>query len=114
MEDCLFCKTAAGEIESEIVHEDEHCIAFNDTNPQAPVHFLIIPKKHIGSVAEITEADEGILGHMLKTIAILANDKGLNDKGYRVVSNVGKDGQQTIHHLHFHVIGGRSMQWPPG
>lgn len=112
--DCLFCNIAQGKVPSEIIHEDEYCVAFNDINPQGPVHFLIIPKKHIGSVAEITEEDEALLGHMLKTIAILANDKGLNDNGYRVVSNIGIDAQQTVHHLHFHVIGGRSMTWPPG
>lgn len=112
--DCLFCGIAQGTIPSEIVHEDEICIAFNDVNPQAPVHFLVIPKKHIASIADITEADEKILGHMLKIIAILANDKGLNDNGYRVVSNIGKDGQQSVPHLHFHIIGGRSMTWPPG
>lgn len=112
--ECLFCSIAAGEIPSEIFHEDEFCVAFNDINPQGPVHFLVIPKKHISSIADITEADQEILGHMLKLIAILANDKGLNENGYRVVSNVGKDGQQTVPHLHFHVIGGRSMTWPPG
>ncbi|MFZ2257461.1 MAG: histidine triad nucleotide-binding protein [Clostridiaceae bacterium] len=112
--DCLFCKIADGQVPSEIIYEDENCVAFNDINPAGPVHFLIVPKKHIGSVAEITEEDEALLGHMLKLIAILANDKGLNENGYRVVSNIGKDGQQTVHHLHFHVIGGRSMTWPPG
>ena len=112
--DCLFCKIADGQVPSEIIYEDENCVAFNDINPAGPVHFLIVPKKHIGSVAEITEEDEALLGHVLKLIAILANDKGLNENGYRVVSNIGKDGQQTVHHLHFHVIGGRSMTWPPG
>lgn len=112
--DCLFCNITQGKVPAEIIYEDEHCVAFNDINPQGPVHFLIIPKKHIGSVAEIMEEDEALLGYMLKTIAILANDKGLNDNGYRVVSNVGKDAQQTVQHLHFHVIGGRSMTWPPG
>ena len=112
--DCLFCDIAQGKIPSEIIYEDDSCVAFNDINPQGPVHFLIIPKKHIGSVAEITEEDEALLGQMLKTIAILANDKGLNDNGYRVVSNIGKDAQQSVPHLHFHVIGGRSLAWPPG
>lgn len=112
--DCLFCDIAQGKLPSEIIYEDECCVAFNDINPQGPVHFLIIPKKHIGSVAEITEEDEALLGHMLKIIAILANDKGLNENGYRVVSNIGKDAQQSVPHLHFHVIGGRSLTWPPG
>ncbi|PKK38767.1 HIT family hydrolase [Clostridiaceae bacterium JG1575] len=112
--DCLFCQIARKEVPAEIIHEDEFCVAFNDINPAAPVHFLVIPKKHIVSVADITAEDEAVLGHMLKTIAILANDKGLNERGYRVVSNIGEDGQQTIPHLHFHVIGGRSMTWPPG
>lgn len=114
MDDCLFCKIAHGQIPAEVIHEDEFCMAFNDINPQGPVHFLVIPKKHIASIADITEADSRILGHLLKVVAILANDKGLNDNGYRVVSNVGKDGQQTVPHLHFHIIGGRSLTWPPG
>lgn len=112
--DCLFCKIANKEIPSEIIYEDERVIAFNDINPMAPVHFLVIPKKHIESLADINVEDVELLGYMLKTISILANERGLNDKGYRVVNNIGDDGGQTVHHLHFHVIGGRSMTWPPG
>lgn len=112
--DCIFCKIANGEIPSEIIFEDDDCVAFNDLNPQGPVHFLVVPKKHIGSLAEMTEDDEALFGHMLTVISILANEKGLNEKGYRVVNNCGPDGGQTVDHIHFHVIGGRAMTWPPG
>ncbi len=112
--DCLFCKIAEKEIPAEIIYEDDLCLAFNDINPCAPVHFLMIPKKHIASMADISEEDEKLLGHMMKIISILANDKGLNENGYRIVNNCGKDGGQTVGHLHFHVLGGRSMTWPPG
>ncbi len=112
--DCIFCKIAKGEIPSEIIFEDDDCVAFNDVNPQGPVHFLVAPKKHISSLAEMTEEDEALLGHMLTVVSILAYEKGLNDKGYRVVNNCGADGGQTVEHLHFHVIGGRHLNWPPG
>lgn len=112
--DCLFCKIVSKEIPAEIIYEDEKVIAFNDINPQGPVHFLVIPKKHIASLDEIEAEDEALLGHIMKTIVILANEKGISDKGYRVVNNIGANGGQTVAHLHFHVIGGRSMTWPPG
>lgn len=113
MADCIFCKIAAGEIPSTKVYEDDLCLAFRDLNPQAPTHILVIPKDHIASVDEINESNEAVVGHIFSVIAKVAKDEGL-DKGYRVVSNIGVQGQQTVPHLHFHIIGGRDMTWPPG
>lgn len=113
MADCIFCKIAAGEIPSTKVYEDDLCLAFRDLNPQAPTHILVIPKDHIASVDEINESNEVVVGHIFSVIAKVAKDEGL-DQGYRVVSNIGEQGQQTVPHLHFHIIGGRDMTWPPG
>ena len=108
MEDCLFCKIAAGEIPSNKLFEDDQLLAFYDIDPQAPVHFLVIPKKHISSAAALTEADGALLGHVFAVIAKLAKEQGL-DNGYRVISNVGEDAGQTVKHLHFHVLGGEKL-----
>ncbi|HPZ00084.1 MAG TPA: histidine triad nucleotide-binding protein [Clostridiales bacterium] len=113
MSDCLFCKIVAGEIPSNKVYEDDQVFAFRDINPQAPTHILIIPKEHIPSVNAITEENSGIVAHIFTLIPKLAAEEGL-EKGYRVVSNIGEQGQQTVPHLHFHLIGGRDMTWPPG
>lgn len=113
MSDCIFCKIADGEIPSEIVYSDDHCVAFRDVNPQAPTHILVIPRKHIKSVNEINEKNSKIIAHIFEVIGKIALEEGL-DNGYRVVSNIGEDGQQSVPHLHFHIIGGRSLQWPPG
>ncbi len=113
MENCLFCKIAAGEIPSTILYEDDKIIAFNDIDPKAPVHFLVIPKAHIGSVSEITSENSAVLADIFERIAILAEEKGLGS-GYRVVSNCGEDAGQTVPHLHFHVLAGRNLAWPPG
>ena len=113
MTDCLFCKIVDKEIPSDIIYEDEKVLAFNDINPQAPVHFLVIPKKHIKSTDEIEEADKSLMGHMIYIAAKLAKDNGLED-GYRIVNNCGPHGGQTVDHIHFHVLGKRNMQWPPG
>ena len=112
--DCVFCKIADGKIPSDVIYEDEDVIAFNDLDPQAPIHFLVIPKKHIESIASLEETDHKIVGHIFDVIKKIAKDKELNDKGYRVISNVGEDGGQTVPHLHFHVLGGRGFKWPPG
>ena len=104
MADCIFCKIAAGEIPSTKVYEDDLCLAFRDLNPQAPTHILVIPKDHIASVDEINESNEAVVGHIFSVIAKVAKDEGL-DQGYRVVSNIGEQGQQTVPHLHFHIIG---------
>ena len=113
--DCIFCKIVSKEIPSEIVYEDEIILAFRDRMPQAPVHVLIIPKIHIGSLDDINESAEHkeVFGHLLAKIHEIAESLGL-ENGYRLVSNQGKDGQQTVGHLHFHLLGGRQMTWPPG
>lgn len=113
MEDCLFCKIAAGEIPSNKLYEDDQLLAFYDIDPQAPLHFLVIPKQHIQSAAELTEADGALLGHIYTVIAKLCAQQGVTG-GYRVVSNVGEDGGQSVPHLHFHVLAKRSLAWPPG
>ena len=110
--DCLFCAIAAGEIPSSKVYEDELCYAFSDIAPQAPTHFLVIPKSHIGSVAEVNEANSGVVAHIFEVIAKVAGELGL--ESYRVVSNIGEQAGQSVHHLHFHVLSGRDMTWPPG
>jgi len=114
MDDCLFCKIAKGEIPSKKLFEDETLLAFYDIDPQAPVHFLVIPKKHIDSAAALTEADAALLGHVYAIIADLCRQLGVAESGYRVVTNVGADGGQSVGHLHFHVLAKRSLAWPPG
>ena len=112
MSDCLFCKIAAGEIPSSKLYEDPVCMAFHDIDPQAPTHFLIISKAHIASVSEITEENNAVAAHIFAVISKLAQELGL--ESYRVVSNVGEQAGQSVHHLHFHVLSGRDMTWPPG
>lgn len=112
MSDCLFCKIAAGEIPSNKVYEDDLCYAFYDIAPQAPVHFLVIPKAHIASVSDVTEANSAVVAHIFTVISKLAKELGL--ESYRVVSNIGELAGQSVFHLHFHVLSGRDMTWPPG
>ena len=112
MSDCLFCKIAAGEIPSKKVYEDDICYAFYDIDPQAPVHFLVIPKDHIGSVSEVNEKNSKVVSHIFEVIAKLTKKLGL--ESYRVVSNIGEQAGQSVFHLHFHVLSGRAMAWPPG
>lgn len=115
MADCLFCKIAGGEIPSKFVYEDESVVAFRDINPQAPTHILIVPKKHIQSVADFQADDKDLAAHILiDVIPKLAKDFGVAENGFRVVVNTGEEGGQTVNHLHFHLMGGRSMTWPPG
>ncbi|HIX13048.1 MAG TPA: histidine triad nucleotide-binding protein [Candidatus Anaerofilum faecale] len=111
--DCLFCKMVAGEIPVNKVYEDEQVLAFHDIDPQAPVHFLVIPKQHLDSPAAITEKNAALVGHIFAVIAKLAGELGL-ENGYRVVTNCGADGGQSVQHLHFHVLAKRSLAWPPG
>ena len=112
MSDCLFCKIIAGDIPSNKVYEDDLCYAFYDIDPQAPTHFLVIPKAHIGSVSEISAKNAPVVGHIFAVIAQLAKELGL--ESYRVVSNTGEQAGQSVRHLHFHVLSGRDMTWPPG
>lgn len=106
--DCLFCKIAAGEIPSTKVYEDDKVLAFRDINPQAPAHILVIPKEHIGGVDEITGENAAVVAHIFAKIAEIAKQEGLTD-GYRVVSNIGKHGCQSVRHLHFHILGGKQL-----
>lgn len=112
--DCVFCKIVEKEIPSEIIYEDDNVIAFNDLDPQAPIHFLVIPKKHIESVARLEESDLKYLDSIFLAIKKIASEKGLDEEGYRVVTNIGEGGGQSVPHLHFHVLGGRGFKWPPG
>ena len=112
--DCLFCKIINGDIPSAKVYEDDKVYAFRDIEPQAPVHILIIPKEHIASANELTEENASIVGHIFAVAAKIAKEEGIADSGYRIVNNCGEDGGQTVKHLHFHMLGGRSLQWPPG
>lgn len=113
MADCIFCKIAAHEIPAAVVYEDDLILAFNDLEPQAPVHFLVIPKKHMASLDAATEEDKELLGHIMVKIHEIAASQGL-ENGYRTVVNTGEDAFQTVKHLHFHVLGRRKMTWPPG
>ena len=111
--DCLFCKMAAGEIPTNKVYEDDTVLAFYDIDPQAPVHVLVVPKKHIASPADITAENSDVVAHIFEVIAGLVKTLGM-EEGYRVVTNCGKDGGQSVPHLHFHVLAKRSLAWPPG
>ena len=113
MEDCLFCKIVKKEIPSEIVFENDNLIAFEDINPQAPTHILIIPKEHFASLKEIPEDKKGILAELLLGARQIAEEKGLS-RGYRIVLNTGKESGQAVFHIHFHLLSGRQMAWPPG
>ncbi|MGI5849636.1 MAG: histidine triad nucleotide-binding protein [Christensenellales bacterium] len=113
MNDCLFCRIVAGDIPSNKVYEDDTVLAFYDIDKKAPVHVLIIPKKHIKSVAETAEEDMNIFSHIMRVAKKLAADFGLKN-GFRLVTNIGREGGQTVDHLHFHLLGGRIFLWPPG
>lgn len=114
MEDCIFCKISKGEIPSKKLYEDDKVYAFYDINPEAPTHFLVIPKEHIESANALDENNIDIIAHIFKVINKLIKELGVAEKGYRIVNNCGEDGGQTVKHLHFHVLAGRSLQWPPG
>ena len=111
---CLFCRVASREIPADIVRESESIVAFRDVNPQAPTHILLIPKEHVTSVAELGDHHAGVLSDIMQAAAQLARADGIADSGWRLVTNVGADAGQTVFHLHFHLLGGRSMGWPPG
>lgn len=114
MNDCIFCKIAAGEIPATRVHEDDVCVAFNDLSPQAPTHILIIPRSHVDSLDKAAPGDKETLGHLLLTAADIARDRGFAENGYRVVVNTNSDGGQTVFHLHVHLLAGRPFVFPPG
>jgi histidine triad (HIT) family protein len=114
MADCLFCGIAEGKIKGQIVHQDDSVVAFRDVTPRAPVHILIIPHKHLAGVLDIEPSDSPIIGHIFEVAAQLARDLGIADSGFRVVVNSGPDAGQSVLHLHYHLLGGRQMSWPPG
>ncbi|MDU2066210.1 MAG: histidine triad nucleotide-binding protein [Sporomusaceae bacterium] len=113
-QDCVFCKIVNKEIPATILYEDDMVVAFPDINPGAPVHILLIPKKHIANLLEATEEDQEILKHLMATVPLIAKQAGLDEDGFRTVINTKDNGGQTVHHLHLHILGGRFMNWPPG
>jgi len=111
---CIFCEIAAGRIPARVVHEEAELVAFHDLNQQAPIHVLLIPRRHLASVAELGSADEALAGRLLVAAGTVARKLGVEESGYRLVTNTGDDGGQTVPHLHFHLLGGRAFTWPPG
>jgi histidine triad (HIT) family protein len=114
MKSCLFCRIIRREIPSKMVHEDEHCVAFEDINPQAPVHLLIVPKKHIERLSDAEGRDQPLLGHLFLAGTGLAREREIAESGFRMVVNSGAEAGQTVFHLHLHLMGGRTFRWPPG
>jgi len=111
---CLFCRIAAGEIPASKVYEDADVLAFNDINPQAPLHVLIIPKRHIATTNDLAESDQALVGQLLRRAAAIAGEKGYADRGYRTVFNCNAEAGQTVFHIHLHLLAGRNLGWPPG
>ena len=114
MEECIFCRIAKHEIPAEIVYEDEELVAFKDVNPAAPVHILVIPKRHVPAVMSVTDGDRELIGNIFLVIQRLVQEMSVAEDGFRVVVNQGRQAGQSVPHLHFHLLGGRSMSWPPG
>ena len=114
MPDCLFCKIVSGDIPATLVHQDDRLVAFKDINPQAPLHVLIIPRRHIPSLNDLGREDDDLVGEMVRRAAAIAREHGHADRGYRTVFNCNADAGQTVFHIHLHVLGGRAMSWPPG
>lgn len=114
MSDCLFCKIVDGDIPGDIVYDNESVLAFNDIEPQAPHHVLIIPKKHIPTMNEMTDEDRDVLGDLNRVAIQIAKERGISDSGYRTVLNCNRGGGQAVFHIHLHLLGGRQMNWPPG
>ncbi|ROR32012.1 histidine triad nucleotide-binding protein [Inmirania thermothiophila] len=113
-EECLFCKMVAGEIRPDVVYDDEHVLAFRDINPQAPVHVLVVPRRHVATLNDLEEADAALAGRLFLAARRVAEQEGVAEDGYRTVVNCNKAGGQLVFHLHMHVLGGRQMGWPPG
>lgn len=112
--DCLFCKIASGEVPANIIYQDDTVVAFDDIGPQAPQHKIIIPRKHIATLNDISNADTLLMGHLMQTAVSLAKSLDMAEQGYRVVMNCNSGGGQTVFHIHMHLLGGRQMVWPPG
>jgi histidine triad (HIT) family protein len=111
---CLFCKIAAGEIPSKRVHEDDELLAFEDIKPEAPVHILIVPRRHISTLNDLQSGDDALVGSMLRRAALIAKERGISESGYRTVMNFNSHAGQTVFHIHLHLLGGRRLSWPPG
>jgi len=114
MSDCIFCKIISGEIDSDKLYDDEDLVAFNDISPQAPTHILIVPKKHIPTILDLEDADRSLVGKVYLVAKQLARERGLDESGYRVVVNCLEGAGQAVFHIHFHLLGGRELGWPPG
>lgn len=114
MEDCIFCRIAAGEMDADVVYSDDRVVAFRDINPQAPVHVLVIPRKHLRSAFDLSEGDGDLLAHIFQVIRRVSEEEGIAGTGVRILTNVERGAGQSVFHLHFHVMGGRPMLWPPG
>jgi histidine triad (HIT) family protein len=114
MADCLFCKIIAREIPGSIVYEDDRVLAFNDINPQAPTHVLVVPKQHIESLNDLNDRDDPLVGELVRRAAAIAKERGISAAGYRTVFNTNRGAGQTVFHIHLHLLGGRPMTWPPG
>lgn len=114
MADCLFCKIVAGEITGTIVYQDDRLVAIKDVNPQAPSHVLIVPRRHIATLNDLTPADDALVGEMIRRAAAIAKEQGHGDRGYRTVFNCNADAGQSVFHIHLHLLAGRTMTWPPG
>ncbi len=114
MSDCLFCGIIKGDIKGDIVYQDDSVVAFRDINPKAPVHFLIVPRKHISTLLDVEQADKALVGDIIDVAAKLARDQGISEDGFRVVVNCGPGAGQSVYHIHFHLLGGRAFTWPPG
>jgi histidine triad (HIT) family protein len=112
--ECLFCKIVAGQIPATIVFQDDHVVAFKDVTPRAPTHVLIVPRRHIASLNDLGAGDDALVGEMVRAAAAIATEQGLADRGYRTVFNCNADAGQTVFHIHLHLLGGRTMAWPPG
>jgi histidine triad (HIT) family protein len=112
--ECIFCKIADEKVPAKIIYKDDQAIAFEDINPQAPVHVLVIPRKHISTVLEIKDTDRDLIGHLFDVANNIAGQRGIDQKGFRLVLNCNEDAGQTVYHIHIHLLGGRIMKWPPG
>ena len=114
MSECLFCRIVKHEIPASIVYEDERVLAFNDINPQAPTHVLVVPKRHVATLNDLSADDDRLVGELVRRAAAIAHDRGLSAGGFRTVFNTNREAGQTVFHIHLHLLGGRSMHWPPG
>lgn len=114
MSDCLFCAIVAGDIPADVIHRDDRALAFRDIDPQAPVHVLVIPVDHHATASDLALSDPALAGHLLSVAGQVAASEGVDESGYRIVTNTGEGAGQSVHHVHFHVLGGRDLTWPPG